>query len=334
MRTTRRELMQMSGSVMAVAASSTSASKPRADQGLPTRKLGKTGVEVSMLSLGGYHLGNIREEKDAVRLIQEAVAEGITFMDNAWEYHDGKSELWMGKALEGRRDRVFLMSKCCSHGRDRKTALEQLDMSLRRLKTDRLDLWQIHEVAWDDDPAKHFMKDGAIAALEEAKKSGKVRFVGFTGHKSPKLHLEMLSHGFPFDTVQMPINAFDGTFRSFQREVLPKVQEAGMGAIGMKSLGGDGEAIKAGLLTPDEALRYALSQPISALVSGIDSMKVLKQNLRIARSFTPMSPQEQETLRARLAPKAADGNYERFKVTRNYEGPIGRAQRGIAADAP
>jgi uncharacterized protein len=312
-----------------LAASSAEGAKPPSPSPIARRPLGKTGAQVSILALGGYHLGMVPEEKEAVRLVHRALDEGITFLDNAWEYHDGKSELWMGKALEGKRDRAFLMTKCCSHGRDKVTALEQLDMSLRRLKTDHLDLWQIHEVAWDDDPAKHFMKNGAVEALTEAKKQGKVRFVGFTGHKSPKLHLEMLSHGFAFDTVQMPINAFDANFRSFQREVLPELQKHGMGVIGMKSLGGDGEAVKAGLVTPEEAIRYALSQPIASLVSGIDSMKVLEQNLRIARAFQPMSGEEQEALRQRLSPRASAGEFEQFKSSRKYEGPIGRAQRGI-----
>lgn len=309
----------------------TDAGRPAsAERGLPTRQLGKTGVAVSILALGGYHLGTLPSEADAVKLVHEAIDNGLTFMDSAWEYHDGKSELWLGSALAGRREKAFVMTKLCTHGRDKRTAMEQLHTSLRRLKTDHLDLWQIHEVAWADDPSNHYRKDGAIEAIEQAKKDGKVRFIGFTGHKDPALHLDMLTRGFPFDTVQLPVNPFDASWTSFERKVLPVLTSKKIGALGMKSLSGTGEAIKAGMLTVEECLRYALTLPISSLVSGIDSQKVLRQNLAIARAFKPMTPDEMEKLRTRVKEAAQTGKYELYKSSRDFEGPIGRAQHDVA----
>src|SRR4029079_18959257 len=192
---------------------------------IPRRILGRTGAEVCIMGLGGYHLGTIDSKREAVRIVRAAVDEGITFLDNAWEYHDGESEVLMGKALaEGKlRGQVFLMTKCCTHGRGKQAAFRQLHESLRRLKTDHLDLWQIHEDVYDNDPERHFAKDGAVEALAEAKQQGKVRFVGFTAHNDPHLHLKMLQHGFPFDTCQLPLNCFDSAFRSFERQVLPEL---------------------------------------------------------------------------------------------------------------
>src|SRR5690606_16001578 len=215
-----------------------------------------------------------------------------TFMDNAWEYHEGKSEILMGKALEGRRDKVFLMTKLCSHGRDKKFAMQQLEESLRRLKTDHLDLWQIHEVVYHNDPELHFREGGAIEALTEAKQQGKVRFVGFTGHKDPSIHLDMLRRNYPFDSCQIPLSGFDASFRSFQREVLPVLNERGIAQIAMKSLNGSADAVKKGVIKPEDALRYVLSLPIATLVSGIDSLEVLRKNIKIAQEFKPMSPDE------------------------------------------
>lgn len=209
-------------------------------QEIPRRPLGHTGEKVSAIGLGGYHIGKMARKRDAVSLVHAAIDAGITFMDNAWEYHDGRSERVMGKALEGRRDRVFLMTKLCTHGRGKKEAMRQLEQSLRRLRTDYLDLWQIHECVYDNDPERHFAAGGAIAALEQAKKEGKVRFVGFTGHKRPDIHLRMLAEDFPFDTCQLPLNCFDASFRSFEREVLPELLRRRIAPIGMKSLGGDG----------------------------------------------------------------------------------------------
>ena len=288
---------------------------------------------MSILGLGGYHLGTVGSATEASRLVHEAVDAGVTFLDNAWEYHGGRSEEWMGRALQGRRDQVFLMTKVCTHGRDRKTAMRQLEESLRRLRTDRLDLWQVHEVIYENDPDLHFATGGVIDALDQAKKEGKVRYVGFTGHKHPAIHLKMLAHDYPFDTVQMPLNCFDGTYRSFEHQVLPELERRGIGVLGMKSLGGDGQPIVHGVVTAEEALRYAMSLPVATTISGIDSLAVLHQNLAIARGFTPMTSDEMDLLRRRCAPFAADGHLELFKSTKRYDGAVGREQHGYPPSA-
>jgi aryl-alcohol dehydrogenase-like predicted oxidoreductase len=293
---------------------------------IPRRPLGRTGVEVSALALGGSHLGEVKSAREAVRIVHEAIDAGLTFMDNAWEYHDGRSEELMGKALEGRREKVFLMTKVCTHGRDKRTALRQLEQSLRRLKTDHLDLWQIHEVIYDNDPDRHFAPGGAIEALEQAKREGKVRFVGFTGHKDPSIHLKMLAHDFPFDTCQMPLNVFDATFRSFEQRVLPELLKRRIAPLGMKSMCGEGAPVKKRSVKPEEALRYAMSLPVAATVSGIDSLKILRQNLRIARGFEPYTEAEMQALRERSAEAAADGHFELYKTSKHFDGPPGRKQ--------
>jgi uncharacterized protein len=298
-----------------------------ADQ-IPRRPLGKTGEEVSIIGVGGYHLGTVQSSDLAIRLVQEAVDAGVTFFDNAWEYNDHRSEEWMGLGLQGRRDKVFLMTKVCTHGRDKKVAMQQLEESLKRLGTDHLDLWQIHEVIYENDPDLHFAKGGVVEALDEAKKQGKVRFVGFTGHKSPAIHLKMLAHDYPFDTVQMPLNCFDATFRSFEQQVLPELQRREIAALGMKSLGGDGQPIQYGVVRAEEALRYAMSLPVATTICGIDSLDVLHQNVGIARGFKPMSPQEMQTLRERCTPSSGDGHLELFKTTKKYDGSVGREQHG------
>jgi aryl-alcohol dehydrogenase-like predicted oxidoreductase len=301
---------------------------------IPRRPLGRTGETVSAIGLGGFHLGLVGSERDAIGLVRAAVDAGITFMDNAWEYHEGRSETRMGKALAGGyRERVFLMTKVCTHGRDANVAMRQLEQSLRRLKTEYLDLWQVHEVAYAGDPERHFMKGGVIEALDRAKEKRLVRFVGFTGHKDPALHLEMLSHGYPFDTCQMPLNCFDATFRSFERQVLPELARQGIAAIGMKSLGGGGDAVKKRAVKAADALRYAMSLPVAVTVSGIDSMKVLRQNLRPARGFQPMDGSEMERLRARCAPLAVDGRFELYKTTAKHEADEGRKQHGFPPES-
>src|SRR5687768_2862623 len=228
---------------------------------IPRRPLGKTGEMVSAMALGGHHLGLLKTRREAVRLVHEAVDAGLTFMDNAWEYNEGKSEEWMGEALADRRDRAFLMTKVCTHGRDRKVAMRQLRESLRRLKTDYLDLWQVHECVYFNDPERHFAPGGVIEALEEAKRLGMVRYVGFTGHKHPDIHLSMLSSDYPFDAAQMPLNPFDASFRSFEAIVIPECQRRGVAVLGMKSLGGEGDPVKKRVLTATEGYRYAMSLP-------------------------------------------------------------------------
>ena len=269
---------------------------------IPLRPLGTSGVLVSSLGLGGYHLALAKTEREGIRIVHAAIDAGVTFMDNAWEYHGGTSEQIMGKALADRRDRVFLMTKVCTHGRDKREAMRQLEQSLRRLKTGYIDLWQIHECVYYNDPERHFMRGGAVDALVEAKRQGKVRFVGFTGHKDPKIHLAMLAQQFPFDTCQLPLNCFDSSFesRSFERQVLPELLRLGIAPIGMKSLSGDGRQVTQKVVTAAEALRYAMSLPVMTTVSGIDSMRVLRQNLRVAAGFTRMSPRQMEALRWRV----------------------------------
>jgi uncharacterized protein len=284
---------------------------------------------VSVLALGGWHIGVPKTERESTRLVHAAIDGGITFMDNAWDYNEGVSETRMGKALVGRRDKVFLMTKCCVHGRDARTAMKQLEESLRRLKTDYLDLWQLHEVIFDDEPAKYFARGGAVEALDKARQQGKVRFVGFTGHKNPDLHLEMLAHDYPWDSCQLPLNCFDASFRSFEQRVLPELNRRGIAPIGMKSLGGDGRAVKAKVVTAQEALRYALSLPIATLVSGIDTMRVLQQNLGVARGFRPMTARQRETLLRRIAAKSSDGRFELYKISAAFDGNESRRQHGL-----
>jgi aryl-alcohol dehydrogenase-like predicted oxidoreductase len=295
---------------------------------IPHRPLGRTGASVSILGLGGYHLGTIGR-REAVRIVRAAVDEGVTFMDNAWEYHDGESEKRMGEALAGRRDEVFLMTKVCSHGRGKQVALKQLHESLRRLRTDHLDLWQIHEVVYENDPDRHFAKDGAVEALDEARRRGLVRFVGFTGHKDPSIHLQMLAHDYPFDTCQLPLNCFDAGFRSFERQVLPELARRGIAPLGMKSLGGEGIPAKKRAVKAVDARRYAMSLPVATTIVGIDSLTVLKQDVKIARGFEPLSAGEMEALRGKAAGLGADGRFELYKTTAKHEGPIGRAQHGF-----
>lgn len=295
--------------------------------GIPTRPLGKTGVEVSILGIGGAHIGFSKvDEATGIRIIQQAIDAGATFLDNAWEYNLGKSEFRMGKALAqgGYRQRAFLMTKDCAHDRKAPNSMLKLEQSLKRLRTDYLDLWQLHEVVWEDDPDWIFAPGGSAEALLKAKEQGKVRFIGFTGHKHPDIHRRMLSQGFPWDAVQMPLNVFDAHYASFEKEILPLCQEQGIGVVGMKSMA-DGHLFESGAqITPAEALRYALNLPLSTLVSGIDSLEILEENLAVARDLRPFSEEERADLLARSAPASADGRFEPFKTTRNYDANEGR----------
>jgi predicted aldo/keto reductase-like oxidoreductase len=296
---------------------------------IPTRPFGRHGFPVSLLALGGWHLGVPKTDAAAVKLAHAAIDAGITFMDNAWDYNDGLSETRMGKAIHDRRDQVFLMTKVCTHGRDAKVAMRQLEQSLKRLRTDYLDLWQIHEVVYDDEPTRHFARGGVVEALDKARQQGKVRFVGFTGHKEPRLHLEMLSYDYEWDACQLPLNCFDSGFRSFEQHVLPELTRRGIAVIGMKSFNGDARAIKANVLTPSDALRYALTLPIATLVSGIDSPKILKQNVDIASRFRPMSDAARAKLREKVADVASDGRYELYKISALFEGDESRRVHGL-----
>ena len=284
------------------------------------------GNSISIIGVGGSTLGDVGDNGEAQRIVHEALDHGINFFDNAWEYHDGAAEERLGRCLAGRRDEAFVMTKVCSHGRSKAVAMSMLEDSLRRLQTDHLDLWQIHEVIYDNDPDLHFAPDGAVEALTLAKQQGKVRYVGFTGHKDPSIHLKMLSHRYPFDTVQMPLNPFDGSYRSFQRTVLPEAIRQGITPIGMKSMGGGGEPIARGVVTPAELLRYAMSLPVLTTISGIDSYAVFAQNLAIAIDFVPMSAVERATLEARVRDVAGDGRLELYKSTKKYDAAVGRQE--------
>ena len=303
-----------------------------ADLAIPRRPLGKTGVSVSALGFGGHHLGDAPNADVATDLVRAAIDAGVTFFDNCWEYHNGRSEVWMGRALKGVRDKAFLMTKVCTHGRDAELAMKMLEESLRRLQTDHLDLWQVHGVTFEDDPEKAFAKGGVIEALERAKRAGKVRFVGFTGHKDPRIHLKMLSYQFPFDTVQMPLNCFDASFRSFEQQVLPEVAKQGIAPLGRKSMGGTAAAIKKGIVTAEEMLRYAMSLPVATTIAGMESKERLEQNVKIARGFRPMPPAEMRALRARCAEMAGDGRFELFKVSLKYDNPEARRAHGFPGD--
>ncbi|MDB5071177.1 MAG: Aldo/keto reductase [Candidatus Eremiobacteraeota bacterium] len=289
------------------------------------------GVPVPAIGFGGYHLGLIEDESEAIRLLHAAVDAGITFLDNAWEYNEHVSEERMGKALaqSNLRDKVFLMTKLCSHGRGYDVAMQQLEESLRRLRTDHLDLWQIHEVVYDDDPARHYAAHGAVEAIDKAKRDGKVRFVGFTGHKHPAIHREMIERGYRFDTLQCPLNVLDPNYRSFEKNILPLARERGIHVIGMKAFS-EGRMLEAGGVDPDDALRYAMSLPgVLTTVTGIDSQAVLDHHVRIADDFVPLDEVAMQALRDKYRDRATDGHLELYKSTAKNDADEGRAQHGF-----
>lgn len=287
---------------------------------------------ISALGLGGHHLGAAEDEATAVKLVHRALDGGITFYDNCWEYNRGKSEDWLGKGLKGKRDRAFLMTKVCTHGRDAQLAMQMLEQSLRRLQTDHLDLWQIHGVTFQNDPALFIRPNGAAEALHKAKEQGKVRFVGFTGHKDPDLHLAMLNTGFPFDSVQMPLNPFDANFFSFEQKVLAVLTQRGIAPLGMKPIGGHGEPVQKGVFTADELLRYAMSLPVSTTITGVSEPHILEQNLNIAQGFTPYSDAEMQALRERAKPYAGDGHFELYKTSIKFDNPEARLPHEFPLD--
>jgi len=280
--------------------------------GIPTRILGRTGLRVTILCVGGYHIGKDRDPKLGVGIIRTAIDEGVNFLDNAWCYNEGESEKIMGLALKnGYRERVFLMTK--NHGRDAAAFRRQLEESLRRLRTDHIDLLQFHEIIHEGEPDRIF-SEGAIEEAIKAREEGKIGFIGFTGHRWPHLLRQMLEKGFKWDTAQMPVNLLDYHYRSFTKDILPILAERGIGIIGMKSLAGsEGQILKTGV-TPREAISYALSLPIHTLVSGMDSPEVLAQNLEIVRNWKPLSEEEQSRLLEQIAPWAEDGRLEQYKT--------------------
>ena len=286
------------------------------------RTLGRTGEKVSALGLGGYHIGVPREESDGIRVIRSAVDRGVTFMDNCWDYHNGESELRMGKALrDGYRDKVFLMSKI--DGRTQRLAAQQIDECLRRLQTDRIDLMQHHEIIRKEDPERVFAAGGAMEAVLAAKRAGKVRYIGFTGHKDPSMHLRMLEvaaeHKFHFDAVQMPLNVMDAHFRSFARQVVPSLVKEGIGVLGMKPLG-CGAIVQSGAVSAIECLQYALNLPTSVVITGMEDMARLDQALEAVRTFKPMDESQVASLLAKTASLAATGQCERFKTSTSFDG--------------
>ncbi len=291
------------------------------NNGMIYRTLGRTGEKVSAIGLGGYHIGIPAQESEGIKIIRSAIDRGITFMDNCWDYHNGDSEIRMGKALrDGYRDKVFLMTKI--DGRSKSGAARQIDESLQRLQTDHVDLMQFHEIIRMDDPDRIFAPGGALEAVLEAKKAGKLRYIGFTGHKDPSIHLHMLDlaekNHFHFDTAQMPLNVMDAHFRSFEHQVVPVLVSWQIGVLGMKSLA-SGEILRSKAVTPVECLHYALNLPTSVVINGISSMKLLDQAFAAAGTFKPMSEPEVTSLLSRTAELAMTGKYETFKTSQSYD---------------
>jgi aryl-alcohol dehydrogenase-like predicted oxidoreductase len=290
---------------------------------MPTRTLGQTGVEVSLIGLGGWHLGfNYIDEELSTRIIRTAIDNGINFMDNCWDYNEGASEIRMGKALrDGYRERAFLMTKI--DGRTKQEAARQLDESLERMQTDYIDLVQHHEILRYEDPHRIFDDEGANAALIEARAAGKIRFIGFTGHKDPRIHLYMLEvaqeYGFAFDTVQMPLNVMDAHYRSFEKLVLPELSKQNIGVLAMKTLA-NGLILKSQTVTATECLQYAMNLPVSVVITGCESMENLEQAINAARTFAPMTDEQVSSLLAKTTKAAARGEYELFKTTSIYDG--------------
>lgn len=314
---TRREFLAntLSGAVTAGAvlkSPSLLASGPE----MPRRMLGKTGEKVSLICLGGYHIGVPKDPAEGIRIIEAAIDHGINFLDNSDDYHEGDSEVRMGKAIRGKRQQVFLMTK--HHGRDKRTAMRTLEESLRRLQTDYLDLWQFHEIVYETDPDWIFSPNGGIEAAYLAKKQGKVRYIGFTGHKDPAIHLKMLSKPYEWDTVQMPLNVLDPHYRSFEKLVLPVLVERNIGVIGMKPMA-FGNVLKTKAVTPLEGLHYAMNLPVSSVCTGCDSMEILEQAVRAAVSFMPLSEEELASLGERTKPFGLTGHYEPFKTTSDFD---------------
>src|SRR5208337_444745 len=324
----RREFLEkvtlgVAGAGVAVSGNAlTALPAPAANGEMPYRTLGRSGEKVSLLGLGGYHLGLQRDEQESIRIVRTAIDNGVNFMDNCWDYNDGKSEVRMGKALrDGYRQKVFLMTKIDGQVKD--VAARQIDESLRRLQTDTIDLLQFHEVIRPGDPDRIFGPGGSIEAALVAKKAGKIRYIGFTGHKDPDIHLKMLNlafqHGFTFDAVQMPLNVMDAHFKSFGKKVVPMLVEHGIGVLGMKSMG-DGQVLKSNTVTPMECLHYAMNLPTSVVINGCESLERLEQGLHAARTFRPLSQGELDALSARTAAAGRDGQFERFKSTEDYDG--------------
>lgn len=322
----RREFLgSMTVGVVGVGAAVTGAARPAMAEGdMPYRTLGRSGEKVSLLGLGGFHIGGQADEQESIRIVRTAIDHGVNFMDNCWDYHDGTSEIRMGKALrDGYRQKVFLMTKI--DGQTKDSAARQIDESLRRLQTEVIDLLQFHEVIRPGDPDRIFGPAGSFEAAMAAKQAGKIRYIGFTGHKDPDIHLKMLDtafkRGFTFDAVQMPLNVMDMHYKSFAHKVVPVLVKHGIGVLGMKSMG-DGEVLKSNVVTPIECLHYAMNLPTSVVINGCDSLERLEQGLNAARTFRPLSQKELDSLAARTAAAGRDGKFEPFKTSNQFDGTV------------
>jgi uncharacterized protein len=324
----RREFLGMTAVSLLMAGTLSGSATTDRKNGIPYRPLGRTGENVSLVGLGGYHLARQSDVEESIRLIRTGLDEGINFLDNCWDYNGGESEIRMGKALrDGYRQKAFLMSKI--DGRTRTAATSQLNESLRRLQTDRIDLLQFHEVIRDTDPDRVFAQGGALEAVLEAQKAGKVRFIGFTGHKSPDIHLKMLAtaskHDFKFAAVQMPLNVMDAHFNSFEKKVLPVLIENGIGALGMKPMG-DHFILESKTVTAMDCLHYSMNLPTSVVITGCDSMPILQQALQAARSFQPMDSAQVAALLAKTSKAAEAGKFELYKTSHHFDGTYANPQ--------
>jgi aryl-alcohol dehydrogenase-like predicted oxidoreductase len=328
----RREFLGMTAASLLMAgrlgAAAKPDTKPDTRNGLPYRTLGSTGEKISLIGLGGYHLGNQSDPNESIRIIRTGIDEGINFLDNCWDYNGGESEIRMGKALrDGYRQKAFLMTKI--DGRNKTAAATQLNESLRRLQTDRIDLLQFHEVIRDSDPDRIFAEGGGMEAAVEARMAGKIRFIGFTGHKSPDIHLKMLAtaskRGFRFDAVQMPLNVMDAHFDSFEKKVLPVLSKEGIGVLGMKPMG-DKVILRSKTATPVECLHYAMNLPTSVVITGCDSLQILQQALRAARTFQSMGPSQVAALLAKTLRAAEGGEFEPYKTSHQFDGTVANPQ--------
>jgi predicted aldo/keto reductase-like oxidoreductase len=321
-RVTRREFLEMgvAATLATGAGEITWAADTKSE--VPRRTLGRTGEKVSMVGLGGYHIGSQKDEQESIRIIRTALDSGINFLDNCWDYNGGESEVRMGKALrDGYRQRAFVMTKI--DGRTKKAAAQQIEESLRRLQTDHIDLLQFHEIIRMEDPDRVFAAGGGMEAAVEAKKAGKIRYIGFTGHKSPDIHLKMLetadAHEFHFDSVQMPLNVMDAHYNSFGKKVLPVLVKKGIGVLGMKPMGA-GIILRSKTVEPMECLHYAMSLPTSVVITGCDSVTLVEQAVSAAKTFKPMSETQVAALLAKTKVAAQNGEFEGYKTTTNFDG--------------
>ena len=324
----RREFVGLAAASLLFAQVNRPVAAAESNNGIPYRTLGRTREKVSLIGLGGYHLGRQADPQESIRIIRTGLDEGLNFLDNCWDYNGGESEVRMGMALrDGYRQKAFLMSKI--DGRTKAAATIQINESLKRLQTDRIDLMQFHEVIRETDPERVFAEGGAMEAVLEAQKAGKIRYIGFTGHKSPDIHLKMLAtasqHKFKFDAVQMPLNVMDAHFESFEKKVLPVLLQSDIGVLGMKPMG-DHVILESKTATPVECLHYAMNLPTSVVITGCDSLPILQQALQAARTFQPMNSGKVSALLAKTAKAAEAGKFELYKTSHHFDGTFANPQ--------